>query len=200
MSAQPAADLVLYNGNVITLGQPAVARAVAVRGGRIVCVGRAEDVLNGAGAKAHRIDLGGRTLVPGLNDAHAHIWKIGQLLTTMLDLRRVGSMEELVSSVAALDHQLSLGITSSADCGVRPQLVDVYRAMDAKGALPSRVNVMPLRRVDGVASAVPLPERFVSDRLRIDTVKFLADGGLSGATAALSIPYRHTHSSGVLRF
>src|SRR5207237_1390910 len=102
--------------------------------------------------------------------------------------------------VAALDHQLSLGITSSADCGGRPQLVDVYRAMDAKGALPSRVNVMPLRRVDGVASAVPLPERFVSDRLRVDTVKFLADGGLSGATAALSMPYRHTHSSGVLRF
>ena len=68
MSAQPAADLVLYNGNVVTLSQPAVARAVAVREGRIVCVGRSEDVLNGAGAKTHRIDLGGRTLIPGLND------------------------------------------------------------------------------------------------------------------------------------
>jgi predicted amidohydrolase YtcJ len=51
-----------------------------------------------------------------------------------------------------------------------------------------------------VAEPVKLPNRFVSDRLRIDTVKFLADGGLSGATAALSVPYRHVNSRGVLRF
>ena len=102
--------------------------------------------------------------------------------------------------VAALRHQLSLGITSSSDCGVSPQLLSVYRAVDAKGGLPSRVNVMPLRRVDGVAEPVPLPQRFVSDRLRVDTVKFLADGGLSGATAALSVNYRHAPVKGVLRF
>jgi predicted amidohydrolase YtcJ len=59
---------------------------------------------------------------------------------------------------------------------------------------------MPLRRVDGVAAPVPLPEQHVSDRLRVDTVKFLADGGLSGATAALSVEYRHVASRGVLRF
>src|SRR6185436_15657272 len=40
--------------------------------------------------------------------------------------------------VAALRHQLSLGITSSSDCGVSPALLAVYRAVDAKGALPSR--------------------------------------------------------------
>ncbi len=32
--------------------------------------------------------------------------------------------------------------------------------------------------------------------LRVDTVKFLADGGLSGATAALSVPYRHLPTQG----
>ena len=31
-------------------------------------------------------------------------------------------------------------------------------------------------------------------------MKFLADGGLSGATAALSVPYRHADTRGVLRF
>jgi hypothetical protein len=36
--------------------------------------------------------------------------------------------------------------------------------------------------------------------LRVDTVKFLADGGLSGATAALSVPYRHADTRGTLRF
>ena len=72
-----------------------------------------------------------------------------------------------------------------------PQLLDVYRAVDARAALPARINVMPLRRVDGVPEPVPLPQQHVSDMLRVDTVKFLADGGLSGATAALSVPYRH---------
>ena len=59
---------------------------------------------------------------------------------------------------------------------------------------------MPLRRVDGVPDPVPLPEQCASPMLRVDTVKFLADGGLSGATAALSIPYRHVDQRGVLRF
>ena len=40
----------------------------------------------------------------------------------------------------------------------------------------------------------------MSDRLRVDTAKFLADGGLSGATAALSVDYRHAAQRGVLRF
>jgi predicted amidohydrolase YtcJ len=83
---------------------------------------------------------------------------------------------------------------------VRPQLLEVYRDMDAAGTLPARVNVMPLRRVDGVPAPVPLPVQTVTDMLRVDTIKFLADGGLSGATAALSTSYRHANTKGVLRF
>ena len=81
-----------------------------------------------------------------------------------------------------------------------PQLLDVYRAIDEKHGLPARMNVMPLRRVDGVPEPVPLPIQHVSDMLRVDTVKFLADGGLSGATAALRVNYRHVAEKGVLRF
>lgn len=307
-------DLVLYNGRVLTQAASPSADAVAVRDGRIAAVGRAENVMREAGPSTQRIDLAGRTLIPGFNDAHAHIWKIGHLLTTMLDLRGVEGIDDLTEHVgrfrqrlpegawllgrgyneagmierrqptradldraapdrpvvltrtcghiyavnsqalaaagitantaapvggiierdengeptgllhetamglvtrvmppptpddyqamilAALRHQLSLGITSSSDCGVSPSLLAVYRAVDAKGALPSRVNVMPLRRVDGVPAPISLPERFESGRLRVDTMKFLADGGLSGATAALSVNYRHAAQKGVLRF
>jgi len=307
-------DLVLHNGIVLTQATPPRAEAVGVRAGRIACVGSDGEVLHAAGPSTRRVDLAGRTLVPAFIDAHAHIWKIGHLLTGMLDLRRVTSLADMTARVqafgarlppavwlqgrgyneAALDekraptrydldraeparpvvltrtcghiaavnsaalrlagigaatdapvggvierdergeptgvlheaaiglikrvmpsptpdeqeamilaglvHQVSLGIASSADCGVTPEMVDVYRALDAKRALPSRVNVMPLRRVDGVPAPVPLRGRFVSDRLRIDTVKFLADGGLSCATAAISAPYRHVASTGVLRF
>ena len=120
------------------------------------------------------------------------------LITRVMPAPTPADYEAMI--VAALDHQVSLGITSSADCGVSPQLLEVYRSVDAKSGLPSRVNVMPLRRVDGASGPVPLPGIFASDMLRVDTVKFLADGGLSGATAALSVPYRHTDSKGVLRF
>jgi predicted amidohydrolase YtcJ len=120
------------------------------------------------------------------------------LVTRAVPPPSAGDYERMI--VTALGHQLSLGITSSSDCGVTPQLLDVYRAVDAGGRLPARVNVMPLRRVDGVPAPIPLPERHLSARLRVDTVKFLADGGLSGATAALSVPYRHTGSTGMLRF
>jgi len=109
-----------------------------------------------------------------------------------------GDYERMIT--AALTHQLALGITMSSCCGVNPQLLGVYRAMDAGGRLPARMNVMPFRRVDGVPTAIPLPEMYGSDMLRVDTVKFLADGGLSGATAALSVNYRHTPHTGVLRF
>jgi predicted amidohydrolase YtcJ len=78
--------------------------------------------------------------------------------------------------------------------------VNVYRGLARKNGLPARVNVMPLRRVDGVPEPVPLPNQHVSDMLRVDTVKFLADGGLSGATAALRVNYRHVAEKGVLRF
>ena len=82
-------DLALYNGRVLTQAASPPAAAVGIRNRLIVSVGRAEDVMSEAGVSTRRLDLAGRTLVPGLNDSHAHIWKIGHLLTTILDLRGV---------------------------------------------------------------------------------------------------------------
>jgi hypothetical protein len=101
--------------------------------------------------------------------------------------------------IAGARHQLSLGITSATEAGVSPALLSVYRDMEARRALPYRVNVMALRRPLGGPETLPLPEIFHSDFLRVDTIKILADGGLSGATAALRTPYRDSCSCGVLR-
>jgi predicted amidohydrolase YtcJ len=43
----------------------------------------------------------------------------------------------------------------------------------------------------------PLPEPYLSDMLRIDSVKFFADGGMTSATAKISVPYRETGTTGV---
>lgn len=71
--APPPADLILVNGTVITVdADDRIAQGVAVRGNRIVAVGSTSDMERLAGPGTRRIDLRGRTVTPGLLDAHAH--------------------------------------------------------------------------------------------------------------------------------
>ncbi len=67
------AELVLHNGSLLTMdpAQPR-AQAVAIAGGRLLAVGGDPDVLNLATARTRKLDLGGKTVVPGFVDAHSH--------------------------------------------------------------------------------------------------------------------------------
>lgn len=71
--AAEQADVILYNGKVFT-SDPANlwAEAVAVKGNRIRAVGGNAEVLALAGTGTRLLDLGGRVVIPGLNDAHVH--------------------------------------------------------------------------------------------------------------------------------
>lgn len=307
-----------YNGVIHTLDSATPQTEALLTGGdgRILAVGQLADVEGVAQPGTVRIDLGGRALIPGLNDAHVHIWKMGLLLTTQVDARRAlapdipaivqrfrqraqslppgtwitgrgyneaelpegrhlsradldaaspdhpialtrtcGHMivantralvlagitaetadppggvivrdsagqptgllqetamgllnralpevsdDEMANAIrAANQHQLALGITSATDPLLTPAILRVYRQLEAAGELAVRVNGLPIRRPDGGTQTLPLPEHFESDFLRIDSVKFFGDGGLSGATAALSQPYKITGGHGVLRF
>src|SRR5262249_2910856 len=69
----PPPDLILHGGNIITLDRTSrLAQAVAVRSGRIVAVGDDAALLKGAPPPTQLIDLGGRSVLPGLFDAHPH--------------------------------------------------------------------------------------------------------------------------------
>ena len=72
-NAVTSADLVLIGGPVMTMvpARPA-ARAVAIAGGRIVAVGEERDITNLRGPRTRRVDLRGRTLLPGFIDSHCH--------------------------------------------------------------------------------------------------------------------------------
>lgn len=69
-----APDLILVDGTIFT-GNPAQphAAALAIHGERIVAVGENAAVQALADAHTRQINLGGRTVIPGLNDAHAHL-------------------------------------------------------------------------------------------------------------------------------
>jgi len=67
------ADLILLNGKIITVDdQFHIAQAVAIKGSRIVAVGKNAEVRKQAAAGARIIDLKGKTVIPGLIDNHAH--------------------------------------------------------------------------------------------------------------------------------
>jgi predicted amidohydrolase YtcJ len=66
-------DLVLKNGRVATLEEShPFARAAAVQDGRFLAVGSDEEVTRLQGSRTRVIDLGGSTVIPGLNDSHMH--------------------------------------------------------------------------------------------------------------------------------
>lgn len=306
------AELILHGGNVLTqdVALPR-ATAVAIGGGRVLAVGRDDDILALADGDAKVENLHGRTLIPGFNDAHVHVWKVGQLLTSVLDLRGCPSIADLKARLyerasagegwvqargyneailaekrhptradldevcpdrpvflirtcahiaianskalalagidrkttdphggmigrdeagelngmlmetalglvsrhvpqptrkdleamirAAMEQQLRLGITSCTDPAVSPELMDAYLALDREGTLPGRVNLLYIRRPDGGTLTNDLPAKHLSDYMRLDSIKLFADGGLSGATAALSRSYRHADTRGILR-
>ncbi len=87
----------LTGGNVRTLDRAGtVAQAIALRGDRIVAVGSDSEIIALGGA---REDLGGKTVVPGLIDAHNHLQMTGRVLeqVQLFDCR---SIDEIVERVA----------------------------------------------------------------------------------------------------
>ncbi len=69
------ADLILHGGKIVTVDSRfSVAEALAIRDGRITAVGASADLLRTErGPKTKLMDLRGKTVLPGLNDAHVHV-------------------------------------------------------------------------------------------------------------------------------
>ncbi len=74
---QPA-DIVLRNGKIVTVGRNfSIKEAVAIKGGRFLAVGSDRDMRPFTGPSTRVIDLGGRTVIPGLIDAQIHATRAG---------------------------------------------------------------------------------------------------------------------------
>lgn len=78
--------------------------AIAIDDGRIVGIGRWDDLKSLVQPGTEVIDAGGKTVMPGFNDSHIHIWKVGNLATYMLDVRAAGSLDEMLGMIESY-HQ-----------------------------------------------------------------------------------------------
>lgn len=107
---QPAADLILTNGKIITVDNRfSIAQAVAIRGERILAVGSNQEITRLAGPATRRIDLRGRSVVPGLIDNHAHYMEEGVLWTVELRLDGVETRKLALEMIRAKAAALPAG-------------------------------------------------------------------------------------------
>jgi len=97
----PVADLILKNANVITLDpRQAIAELVAIKGNKILHVADNDELESARGAKTRIIDCLGKTLMPGFNDAHCHIFSfIRKLLSLDLSPSSVGSIADIKAAI-----------------------------------------------------------------------------------------------------
>lgn len=97
--APAPADLIVHDARIHTVdaARPQVA-AMAVRDGRIVFVGSEREAMSLRGPKTRLLDLDGKTVIPGMIDAHAHLLGLGQGLQT-IDLRGTGSYDAVIAKV-----------------------------------------------------------------------------------------------------
>jgi predicted amidohydrolase YtcJ len=68
------ADVILHNGKIVTVDSSfSIRQAVAIKDGRITAIGADAAVLREKGPRTRVVDLAGKTVLPGLIDAHVHI-------------------------------------------------------------------------------------------------------------------------------
>ncbi|MBV9726690.1 MAG: amidohydrolase family protein, partial [Gammaproteobacteria bacterium] len=97
-------DTILHNGKILTLSARArEVEALALSGSRVFAIGTSSEMLALARSGARRIDLGGRRVTPGFNDAHSHPCDSGVALLTQvpLELDSIEAIKDAIHAKAA---------------------------------------------------------------------------------------------------
>ena len=100
-----AADLVLVDGEILTMGAPATVEALAVSDGRVRAVGTSEEIRRLAGPDTRVVELNGRTVIPGLTDNHYHGIGGGP----GVDLTGARSLRDVADAIAAFALETAPG-------------------------------------------------------------------------------------------
>ncbi len=100
-AAPPSADLIVTHAKIYTVddSHPLVS-AMAVRNGLVQFVGSEREALLLRGPSTRVLDAGGQTIIPGMVDAHAHLFGLGAFLRS-IDLTDTRSYDAIVSRVSA---------------------------------------------------------------------------------------------------
>ncbi len=101
--------LLLHNAKVDARPEDPARETIAIEGGRIVAVGPESDLSFLRKTAQHELDLGGRRVIPGLLDGHAHVVRAGLTWTRELHWDDCASLSEALDLIAHRAHQLNPG-------------------------------------------------------------------------------------------
>lgn len=184
-------SVVLFNGHIIPMDAgTGVSEGVAIADERIVRLGSSSEVLELAAPGTEVIDLKGQVVLPGVVDAHTHLFN---------DAEQYLGLDLAGAQALALEN----GITTLGNLFVTPEFLAEMQAFETSGRLKVRTSLY-LRHTDncGVVrerdwwTAHP-PTRQFGERLRIGGIKVFTDGGSCGRPA-VSAEFRPGSGFGVL--
>ena len=137
-------NLILSGGKVVTLDtKGTIAEAVAISGDCIIAGGEDAAVSATAGPNTERIDLAGRTAIPGLIDGHAHMDREG-LKLRLPSLAGATCIEDILERIAALVREAEPGEwIVTMPIGDPP----FYEGVPGNFCKPSYISLYILRRM-----------------------------------------------------
>ncbi|HFC8519062.1 amidohydrolase [Neisseria weaveri] len=157
-------DTIFYNGEFTTLDRSKpVAQAVAVADGKFAAVGSNSEILAMAGENTRRIDLQGRSVLPGLFDNHTHIIRGG--LNYNMELRWDG-VRSLADAMAMLKAQV--------DITPAPQWVRVVGGFTEHQFIEKRLPT--IEEINAVAPDTPVFILHLYDRALLNAAALRAVG------------------------
>ena len=187
LAAQGApADLIVTNARVYTVddSHPFV-EAFAVRGGRVEFVGDARGALTLKGPQTQVLDVGGRTVIPGIIDAHGHVAELGQTLA-IVDLTGASSYDEIIARVVAKAKTVAPGVWVTGHGWDQNRWADTRFPTHEKLSAATPNNPVLLERIDGhanLANKKAMEAAGVTAATRAPAggrIEHLADGSPSG--------------------
>lgn len=98
-TATETPDTILHNGKIITVDKDFnIAEALAIRGKTFLAVGSNEKILALAGPDTKKVDLKGKTVVPGFIDPHNHVDSIGWLRLNFRECKTIADVVKVVEN------------------------------------------------------------------------------------------------------
>jgi predicted amidohydrolase YtcJ len=194
-SAPP--DLVLYNGKIFTSNEAhPYAQAIAIRGERISGVGDSKTIMGLAGRNTKLLDLGGRTVIPGINDAHYHL-SVTPKDELDLDLKTANpSLDETRVAIASAIPKAQAGTIIVGEIGESAYFdIDLNRSLLDKWSSHSPVVLFTVSAHAAILNSAALTRFNIHDG-DADPIggryERSSDGGLTGVLreyAALSVEH-----------
>jgi predicted amidohydrolase YtcJ len=127
------AEIILYNAALITMDDCTTGTAIALGGGRILAVGNDAPVRALATDETRVIDAQGRTVMPGLNESHVHIFS-GSVGLTQLSLFEQHGFEHvagLIRSYGRDNPDLPILVCLGADYTIFGEATPTRHQLDA---------------------------------------------------------------------